>query len=152
MKISPIQLLYFSLIALAASLFIHILTVLKIYLVPISVVYILIIGVIISWLQSRSFLKDLSEENETQHPWTLVFDVCPAWYKYLTYFLFIYALINFGFAVSAPSDDVQQFVNFDPAQPKMRIITGFFLAFYAYSAVIARATMILKDKQDEKNI
>ncbi len=151
MKISPKQLLYFSVIALAVSLVIHILTVLKIYLIPVSVIYILVIGVIISWLQSRTFLKMLSEENQTHHPWSLVFNNCPPWHKYLTYFLFIYALINFGFAVSTPSDDVQQYVNFDPAQPKLRIITGFFLAFYAYSAVIGRATMILIRKQDEKH-
>ena len=140
MNFTPRHLMFFSITGLFISLIVHLLAVFNIYIVSNIVVLILTAGIIFVWLQSSKYLKLMHEQNETSNPWKMAFDICPAWLKYSIYFLIIYALFNFARTMSFIGGE--GYINTNISSDKLRGISGFWLAFYAFGVSIAYAVFV----------
>ena len=145
MNLSSTAMIILSAFGLLISIGIHLLAVLNIYLVPNSVIFVLTAGALLAWLQSSRNMKTLHLANTDLHPWKAAFKSCPPWLKYLTYFLFIYALFNFAMVMSFKGGD--GYLNFVISQKKLRGLSGFWIAFYGLGLSSAMAL-----RSDEGNM
>lgn len=145
MNLSAKPMIILSVAGLLVSIGIHLLAVLNIYLIPNSLVFVLTAGALLAWLQSSRNMKTLHQAHPDLHPWKAAFKSCPPWLKYLTYFLFIYALFNFAMVMSFKGGD--GYLNFIISQKKLRGLSGFWIAFYGLGLSSAMAL-----RSDEKNM
>lgn len=140
MNISPIQLIILSIMGFVLSLIIHLSAILNIYQVPNTIIMILTAGILLVWLQSSKNLKILHKAYPNQHPWKTVFNICPAWAKYLLYFFIIYGVLNFARIMNFDNGDA--YLNFDVSQNKLSGLSGFWLAFYMLGLIFGYALQI----------
>ena len=129
MNLSVRHLMIVSIAGFFISLIVHILAVLNIYTPPNFVTILLTAGIIIVWLESSKNVRRVFKQNEAVNPWKKAFAVCPVPIKYLTCFLILYALINFGFIRSFKGGE--GYIDASISFQKVRGISGFWLAFYA---------------------
>lgn len=145
MNLSSTAMIILTAAGLLISIGIHLLAVLNIYLVPNPVIFALTAGALLAWLQSSRNMKTLYQAHPDLHPWKAAFQSCPTWLKYLTYFLFIYALFNFAMIMSFKGGE--GYLNFVISQKKLRGLSGFWIAFFGLGL---SSTMALRS--DEENI
>jgi len=137
MHLNAKQLFWVALSGMLISLTVHLLTVLNIFLAPSAVTISLTIGILLVWLQSSRQIKLFLAEDNERNPWKSAFALCPSWVKYVTYFFAVYAFINF--AISAEIDHTAAYINLNVSQPRLRGLSGFWLAFYALGLSIGYA-------------
>jgi len=135
--VRPGSLKYYALAGFILSLVIHILTVSQVYLVSNLLSMIMTTGILIIWLQSSKELKLLHTIAPDHNLWTYTFGLVPVWLKYGVYFFILYAIFNFIF--SAETEPGSGYFNFTVSQPKLRGLSGFWLAFYALGFAVGLA-------------
>ena len=137
MNLSPFQLLYFSILGFAASLVIHIMTVMHLYLVSTSIMMIITAGVLIVWLQTSKNMKSTLSKNTDIHPWKFIVQNCPGWMGYFLYFLIVYAIANFALVMNFSTGS--GYIDLSVSQPKLRGLSGFWLVFYMLGIMSGQA-------------
>ena len=141
------QLLLISAGGLIISLVLHVLAVLKIYNSAIVLIITLTGGILFVWFEAGGQIKKFQKEGATSASWRTAAALCPAWLKYLTIFFIFYAVFNFTANVETqPSDG---YLNFNISWARMKIISGFWMAFYMYG--IAAGYVSLKREEEGYN-
>lgn len=133
-NLNPRAFLAFSGSGFIISLFVHFLTLTSLYIVSNITIMALTTGMFLAWLQGSKMLKEIYKKHENNHPLKQIMISCPSWLKYTFYFIIIYSVINFAVSVKLPAD--QSFFNFRVSDNKLRGISGFWLAFYAFGFLV----------------
>lgn len=95
-------------------------------------------GVFIVWFPSVFIVQDLSREFKQKDLLKAALRACPAWMKYMAYFFFGYAILNF--IVSAIIDTARETTGGDGA---FRSFSGHWMAFYSAAfALLYSATHV----------
>jgi len=124
------QLILISAGGFGISLILHILAILKIYNSAVILIITLTGGILFVWFEAGSQIKKFNREGMDSTPWRAAASLCPAWLKYLTIFFIFYAVFNF--AANVETQPTDGYLNFNISWARMKIISGFWLAFYMY--------------------
>ena len=138
------QLMMISTGGLAVSLILHILAFLKIYNSAVVIIITLTGGILFVWFEAGGQIKKFNREKMDAGPWRAAVKLCPAWLRYLTIFFIFYAL--FTFAANVETQPTDGYLNFNISWARMKIISGFWLAFYMYGFSIAYVSL-RRDKE-----
>lgn len=134
MNIPVKYLMWASLGGFVLSLLIHFLTWANLYLVSNFTVMVFTAGILIVWLQSSRTVKEIEPDEVHGNSWSRLFSLCPAWLKYLTFFLIIYGVLNF--ILSAEFHSGNRWIDLQVSRNKVRGISGIWMAFYAVGFVV----------------
>lgn len=137
-KKSAIIIKYGILLLFLISVVLHVLIVMQYTRPGLPLVLILTAGMILAWLYASRMIRLLGESYPERNPWQVAVKMCPPWLKYLTGFLFLYALSNFVIMVDPePADGY-----FSTSLPygKLRGLSGFWIAFYGLSYAVLRVS------------
>ncbi len=149
MQMRPASFRVFTVIAFTISIFFHILSVLRVYLIPMTIVMILTAGMLISWLQTSHYLKGILQLDHKTNPWKHAFNNLPEWFKYLTYFILVYALVNFLFIMDFKGK--AGYFDLSLSFNKLRGLSGFWMAFYLLGLAFVTAFENIDKKQNRKD-
>ena len=130
---------------LAVSLIFHILAFLKIYNSAVIIIITLTGGILFVWFEAGGQIKKFNREKMDAAPWRAAVELCPAWLRYLTIFFIFYAL--FTFATNVETQPTDGYLNFNISWARMKIISGFWLAFYMYGVSIGYVSL-RRDKEE----
>ncbi len=117
-----------SAVLLGASLIVHILIFEGQVVIPSFVDIALTTGMVMAWLLSSKFIKELNRAQPDVHPVKLITGNVPQWLAFLTAFFMLYAVINMGMMIRT---------NWQGSN--IRGVSGFWLFFYALALMVSWA-------------
>lgn len=107
-----------------------------------SAAFSLHVGIFVVWLPTVIIARRHTRDFKQKDFWKAALRGCPAWMKWLTYFFFVYAIINFAYffittAVASPRHSGP------PDAATLRGFSGHWMAFYsAAMSVLYSSTRI----------
>ncbi len=140
------QLMMISSGGLVFSLIFHVLAVLNIYSAAVLIIMTLTAGILFVWFEAGAQIKQFQQQAGGPSPWHSAVKLCPVWLKHLTIIFVLYAFINF--AANMETNSSSGYLNFNVSWARMRIISGFWLAFYMYGVSAGYVSL----KRDQKEI
>ncbi len=117
------------------SALVHILALSGVYLVSGITVGALTAGMLAAWLFSGRMLKE--QPHTEANPLKAIFTQTPSGLRYAFYFILVYALVNAAFAL--PVRTGAGYVDLEITTAKVRLLSGFWLLFYAFAFVTGMA-------------
>ncbi|WP_457566658.1 hypothetical protein [Caldithrix abyssi] len=138
MKLNPKQNLIFSLLLLMISLAAHVSIFLGAEIFPRLFDLFLTGGMVVSWLLSSRFLKQLHKNQPALPPMQVLRSNTPFWLPFFVAFVGLYAVINMGMMIRT-----------NWAGSNLRGISGFWMFFFALGVLVSLAK-IRQEKGIEK--